>query len=130
MLRRERVDLAVGRRVADIERNRDQDVYLQLTPIVNRVLDAWRASQPIQALPSVVRHLLDIQVGDAGRVLVLRADQVRRRLLRRELQGRILRASLAMGGDCVGGLREHDEHGTTALVRAERRRDRERRSLA
>jgi hypothetical protein len=64
--------------VADIERNRDQDVYLQLTPIVNRVLDAWRASQPIQALPSVVRHLLDIQVGDAGRVLVLRADQVRR----------------------------------------------------
>ncbi len=64
--------------VADIEHNRDRDVYLQLTPIVNRVLDAWRASQPIQALPSVVRRLLDIQVGDAGRVLVLRADQVRR----------------------------------------------------
>jgi hypothetical protein len=64
--------------VADIEHNRDQDVYLELTPIVNRVLDAWRASQPIQALPSVVRRLLDIKVGDAGRVLVLRADQVRR----------------------------------------------------
>jgi hypothetical protein len=64
--------------VADIEHNRDQDVYLQLTPIVNRVLDAWRASRPIKALPSVVRQLLNIQVGDAGRVKVLRADQVRR----------------------------------------------------
>jgi hypothetical protein len=63
--------------VADIEQNRDADVYLQLTPIVNRVLDAWRASQPIQSLPSVVRQLLDIQVGRAGRIRILRADQVR-----------------------------------------------------
>jgi hypothetical protein len=63
--------------VADIERNRDGDVYLQLTPIVNRVLDAWRASQPIQSLPSVVRQLLDIQVGSTGRIGILRADQVR-----------------------------------------------------
>lgn len=63
--------------VADIEHNRHQDVYLQLTPIVNRVLDAWRASRPIESLPAVVRRLLDIRVGDAGRVRVLRADQVR-----------------------------------------------------
>ncbi len=64
--------------VADIERNRHQDVYLELTPIVNQLLDALRRSQPIQALPSVVRQLLDnIQVRDAGRVRVLRADQVR-----------------------------------------------------
>jgi hypothetical protein len=64
--------------VADIEHNRDRDVYLELTPIVNQVLDAWRASHTIQSLPSVVRQLLDIKVGDAGRVRVLRADQVRR----------------------------------------------------
>jgi hypothetical protein len=63
--------------VADIEHDRDQDVYLELTPIVNKVLDAWRASQPIQALPSVVRQLLEIRVGDAGRIRILRADQVR-----------------------------------------------------
>jgi hypothetical protein len=63
--------------VADIEHNRDQNVYLQLTPIVNQLLDALRASQPIQALPAVVRDLLTVQVGDAGRVRVLRADQVR-----------------------------------------------------
>jgi hypothetical protein len=63
--------------VADIEHDRNQDVYLQLTPIVNQVLDAWRASHTIQALPSVVRQLLDIRVGDAGRIKILRADQVR-----------------------------------------------------
>ena len=63
--------------VADIEHNRDQGVYLQLTPIVNQVLDAWRASKQIQALPSVVRQLLDIRVGNAGRIRILRANQVR-----------------------------------------------------
>jgi hypothetical protein len=63
--------------VANIEHNRDVDVYLQLTPIVNRLLDALRASKPIHALPSVVRDLLAVQVGDVGRVRVLRADQVR-----------------------------------------------------
>jgi hypothetical protein len=64
--------------VADVEHNRDQGVYLQLTPIVNDLLDALRASQPIRALPSVVRQLLaDLQIGNAGRVRVLRADQVR-----------------------------------------------------
>jgi hypothetical protein len=63
--------------VSDIEHNRDRDVYLQLTPIVNRVLNAWRDSKPIRGLPSVVRDLLDIRVGDAGRIRVLRADQVR-----------------------------------------------------
>jgi hypothetical protein len=63
--------------VADIEHHRDVDVYLQLTPIVNRLLDALRASQPIQALPSVVRDLLSVQVGEAGKIRILRADQVR-----------------------------------------------------
>jgi len=64
--------------VADVEHNRDQGVYLQLTPIVNDLLDALRASQPIKALPSVVRQLLaDLQIGNAGRVRILRADQVR-----------------------------------------------------
>ncbi len=63
--------------VADIEHDRHQDVYLELTPIVNQVLDAWRASPAIQGLPSVVRDLLDIRVGDAGRIKILRADQVR-----------------------------------------------------
>jgi hypothetical protein len=64
--------------VADIEHDRDQDVYLQLTPIVNQLLDALRASKPIQALPSAVRDLLSIRIGDAGRIRVLRADQVRK----------------------------------------------------
>jgi hypothetical protein len=63
--------------VADIEHNRDRDVYLQLTPIVNDLLDGLRASQPIRSLPSVVRSLLTVQVGDAGRLRILRADQVR-----------------------------------------------------
>lgn len=64
--------------VADIEHGRDRDVYLQLTPIVNRLLDALRASPPVQALPSAVRDLLSIRIGDAGRIRVLRADQVRK----------------------------------------------------
>jgi hypothetical protein len=64
--------------VADIEHDRDRDVYLQLTPIVNQVLDAWRNSHAIRSLPPVVRRLLNIQVGDAGRIKILRADQVRR----------------------------------------------------
>jgi hypothetical protein len=63
--------------VANIEHNPDQDVYLQLTPIVNRLLDVLRASKPIEALPSAVRSVLDIRIGDAGRVRILRADQVR-----------------------------------------------------
>lgn len=63
--------------VADIEHNRDQNVYLQLTPIVNDLLDGLRVSRPIQSLPSAVRSLLAIRVGDAGRVKILRADQVR-----------------------------------------------------
>jgi hypothetical protein len=84
--------------VADIEHNRDTDVYLQLTPIVNQVLDAWRASQPIKALPSVVRRLLDIQVGDAGRVRVLRADQVRRvRVAVNSIRNLVLVLSLLAG---------------------------------
>ena len=64
--------------VADIEHGRDRDVYLQLTPIINRLLDALRASPPVQALPSAVRDLLSIRIGDAGRIRVLRADQVRK----------------------------------------------------
>jgi hypothetical protein len=64
--------------VADVEHGRDRDVYLQLTPIVNRLLDALRASPPVQALPSAVRDLLSIRIGDAGRIRVLRADQVRK----------------------------------------------------
>jgi hypothetical protein len=84
--------------VADIEHNRDRDVYLQLTPIVNRVLDAWRASKPIQGLPSVVRHLLDIRVGDAGRIRVLRADQVRNvRVAANAIRNLVLVLSLLAG---------------------------------
>jgi hypothetical protein len=64
--------------VADIEHDRNHDVYLQLTPIVNQVLDAWRSSHAIRSLPPAVRRLLNIQVGDAGRIKILRADQVRR----------------------------------------------------
>ena len=64
--------------VAGIEHDRDRDVYLQLTPIVNQLLDALRGSRSIQALPSAVRDLLSIRVGDAGRIRVLRADQVRK----------------------------------------------------
>jgi hypothetical protein len=63
--------------VADIEHNRDRDVYLKLTPIINRLLDALRSSRPIQTLPSEVRQLLDFRVGDAGEIRILRADQVR-----------------------------------------------------
>jgi hypothetical protein len=64
--------------VDDIEHDRDRAVYLQLTPIVNELLDALRASQPIRALPSVVRQLVgDVQIGNAGRIRILRADQVR-----------------------------------------------------
>jgi hypothetical protein len=63
--------------VADIEHDRGQGVYLQLTPIVNDLLDALRASAPIKALPSAVRELLaQLQIGNAGRVRILRADQV------------------------------------------------------
>jgi hypothetical protein len=63
--------------VADVEHDRDQGVYLQLTPIVNDLLDALRASAPIKALPSAVRQLLaQLQIGNAGRVRILRADQV------------------------------------------------------
>jgi hypothetical protein len=62
--------------VADIEHNRDQDVYLELTPILNALLAALRGSQPVQALPAVVRSVLKVDVGDAGRIKILRADQV------------------------------------------------------
>jgi hypothetical protein len=64
--------------VADIEHDRDRDVYLELTPIVNQVLDAWRSSDAIRSLPPVVRRLLRIHVGDAGRIKILHGDQVRR----------------------------------------------------
>ncbi|MFZ0387875.1 MAG: hypothetical protein WAL22_19585 [Solirubrobacteraceae bacterium] len=63
--------------VADVEHDRDQGVYLQLTPIVNDLLDALRESAPIKALPSAVRQLLaQLQIGKAGRVRILRAGQV------------------------------------------------------
>ena len=62
--------------VADIEHNRNQDVYLQLTPIVNALLAALRSSQPVQALPAVVRSVLKVKVANIGRIRILRADQV------------------------------------------------------
>jgi len=62
--------------VANVEHDRDRGVYLQLTPIVNKLLDALRASRTVRALPSAVQQLLTVQIGDAGRVRILRADQV------------------------------------------------------
>jgi hypothetical protein len=62
--------------VANIEHNRGQGVYLDLTPIVNELLEALEMSKPVQALPSVARQLLAVHVGNAGRIRILRADQV------------------------------------------------------
>ena len=62
--------------VADIEHNRGQDVYLRLAPILNRLLAMLRASKPVRALPGPAQQLFDVHISGAGRVRVLRADQV------------------------------------------------------
>lgn len=64
--------------VADIEHDRNRDVSLQLGPLLQGLLRQLRRSEPIKGLP-VVGGLLDgVQIGDAGKVTVLRADQVAR----------------------------------------------------
>ena len=62
--------------VADIEHNRGQDVYLRLAPILNRLLRSLRNSKPVSSLPGPVQDVLDIHISGAGKVRVLRADQV------------------------------------------------------
>jgi hypothetical protein len=62
--------------VADIEHNRGQDVYLRLGPILNELLRSLRTSKPVSSLPGPVQDVLDIHISGAGRIRVLRADQV------------------------------------------------------
>jgi len=62
--------------VAIIEHDRGGDVYLQLSPILNDLLTALRSSKPVTALPAAAQQVLAIRIGNAGRVRILRADQV------------------------------------------------------